>query len=698
MTWGSNFPIHEPSKFQPIERFKTFQYDDLLGTGWTTIYDHDCDFNAEGFFQVAHFLIRNPNISSSTLFRADILYDSDGTEHIDAWTASTPGQLKKECPDIKIRLPHHQLKRRIIRRFIPRNDGLDKLINQSVLYYTNISEQVSRKKNLVILIPHIRDAKEIPFYHPRVAGIVFTHTSGPDVNRISISYNTFTEDIGQPLSDRQIRTAYQLLKTTWKYGQGNLAGYKKRIHHDQIIPQRRVQDRFASLKRKYASRLIANWVEVMAPSKQIYEQIGIAAFLLELWTDMYKGKQFPGFVDIGCGNGILVEILLSEGYKGYGLEGYRRKTWPTMSPRTQRALVHAVVVPAPLNYMDDRDMKHTFYEVSSNPGLKNLDNTLSVSRSLRLLSKKMFSNDRTKDESSLPPLHNGLFNSTPEAIEGPFLISNHADELTGWTPFMALLNRSSFFIVPCCSRNLSGERFRAPSHVNNFTADTSAPPYFQATMVGTFPLTKKKHIPIRIPDLRIECNKFDSHNQNSCVAQLDDSPLTSSSDVSEQASLESRMDKESRYHFVNAVPLAVLSPPADNAKPIPEPSSNGQVAETGDLKKLSRKVRTKNLSGYQALCCWVVHLADKCGYLVEREMLRLPSTRNLGIVGRFMKGDFELQNQDDNVIIHQDLTLHERMEKVIDLIEAEGGAQKSKWLDICEKEIIKGKDLLEYGA
>ena len=47
-----------------------------------------------------------------------------------------------------------------------------------------------------------------------------------------------------------------------------------------------------------------------------------------------------------------------------------------------------------------------------------------------------------------------------------FIISDHTDELTVWTPLMAALASPSsplpFFIIPCCSCSLSGTRYRYP--------------------------------------------------------------------------------------------------------------------------------------------------------------------------------------------------------------------------------------------
>jgi tRNASer (uridine44-2'-O)-methyltransferase len=61
------------------------------------------------------------------------------------------------------------------------------------------------------------------------------------------------------------------------------------------------------LKEKYAANLIANWKESSDAEKSVHEDLGIAAYLSCLW----QGKT-TSFVDLGCGNGLLVFILTSE--------------------------------------------------------------------------------------------------------------------------------------------------------------------------------------------------------------------------------------------------------------------------------------------------------------------------------------------------------------------------------------------------
>ena len=312
-----------------------------------------------------------------------------------------------------------------------------------------------------------------------------------------------------------------------------------------------MQDRYTELKQNHATRLCDRWVEKTEPSKHVFEDLGIAAFLIELWKDMYRDNGFsgleigdretdvrpvfPGFVDIGCGNGVLVDILLREGYPGWGFDARRRKTWSTFDDSIQQHLKELILVPQPLFEMQQAS-DH------ANGGI---------------ISKRHSA-----------AWHNGIFPTST------FIISNHADELTPWTPLLASISSSPFLAIPCCSHNLSGLRFRAPSVFNNNSADALAPSYFSAH------INKSKSIAIAVA-----CS-----------------------------------DNE-----------VIFGP---------------QGAEQGDLKDLNPKARAKQPSAYSSLCDWVAHLAARVGYKVEREMLRLPSTRNVGIVGRGFMPSFEGEDLD----------------------------------------------------
>ena len=409
---------------------------------WLPILQNLCDFPPEIFKKVAWNLIKNPNITSNLLFRADILYDSlhHGSQPPSA--VSTPsssengggGLWDAMLDEYRVRegdFPGFELKQTIIRMMIPRNPQLDKPIAQTCHLLQSFKSS-GREENLVVYIPHTSSAEDLPWYHPRAQAVAYLHswcTSAAAANKkengqtgqgaVSVHYRLFPLDT-LPLPERLVRTAHHLLSIIHRHGQGLLAGYTKRVHHNQLISQPRVQDTYTGLKLRHADRLRKNWVEQTEPSKHVFEELGIAAFLIELWKDMYpprdtgtllrKGRRekdapaFPGFVDLGCGNGILVDVLIREGYHGWGLDARRRKSWATFPRSVQDHLKELILVPQPL-----------FETATARHGGR----WSPISSVLRL--------GPIGDGTKTPPGHNGMF------PPGTFMISNHADELTPWT-------------------------------------------------------------------------------------------------------------------------------------------------------------------------------------------------------------------------------------------------------------------------
>ncbi|KAK4548134.1 hypothetical protein LTR36_010003 [Oleoguttula mirabilis] len=536
-------PLADQAKFQPIDRTRSSPSLHLPDDRWMTVLETQCTFPPEIFHGVMLNLVKNPNITSSHLFRADIFYDSgDNAAHDhEGGTPDLLKHLKAEYRPLTASLPDYELIRTIVRQLIPRNPQLDRPLVQTCHFFQKLGEH--EECNVVLYVPHAQQADDMPFYHPAVAKLAFLHSwryadNDPNddpqaLGSISVSYSLFPNTT---LTTKLERTALRLLQTVHKHGQGQLAGYEKRVHLDQIIPQKRYQDTYAKLKAKYGRQLAEQWVEVTDPGKHVFEDIGIAAFLIELWRDMYDlpagdaaaaqpddssavdssdkrdSTPFPGFVDIGCGNGLLVYILLSEGYPGWGFDARQRKTWSIFPSHIQDRLKQQLLVP-------------DIFTATSSASSESQSDTL---------------------------YHNGVFEP------GTFIVSNHADELTPWTPLLAYQNNSAFIAIPCCSRDLSGARFRAP-------------PTTKAT----------KQVPARLP-------------QQETITPQQSTPVG---------------DGEQSLQVNKAV----------------------QAAETGSLKRT--EAQKKMPSAYSTLCSYVSSLAEEVGFEAEREVLRIPSTRNQCIVG-----------------------------------------------------------------
>ncbi|CAL8084364.1 unnamed protein product [Calicophoron daubneyi] len=110
---------------------------------------------------------------------------------------------------------------------------------------------------------------------------------------------------------------------------------------------------------------------------------------------IWKDPSDVFFVDIGCGNGLLVYLLISEGFRGLGVDIRHRRIWDS-------------------------------YPASVRESLK---------------------------ESTLDAEHNPGF---PQAN---WLIGNHSDELTPWIPVLAARTSHSckVFVIPCCPFGLFGK-------------------------------------------------------------------------------------------------------------------------------------------------------------------------------------------------------------------------------------------------
>ncbi|CAB3368825.1 Hypothetical predicted protein [Cloeon dipterum] len=98
---------------------------------------------------------------------------------------------------------------------------------------------------------------------------------------------------------------------------------------------------YSRLKAKYGPYFVKIWTEQTDPLKFVYEDLAIASYLLCLWN-CNEGDAGPSFVDLGCGNGLLVHVLNEEGCHGTGLDIRSRKIW-AVYPETTKLEVSTVV-------------------------------------------------------------------------------------------------------------------------------------------------------------------------------------------------------------------------------------------------------------------------------------------------------------------------------------------------------------------
>lgn len=442
-----------------------------LGSDWCGIFETKVDFKIQHYMTAMSNLINNPNINSTVILRADILRkethkDDGNVESFISPNINDEPLLTEPCETVlTMNLTDTEVRNvplnkdfkpvsEIVRRMIPRNPSKDCIINQTCL----IMKNDKTKSTLVLYTPHISNPDEIPFYLPPASsiGILFNE----ETSMLSISYLPFesqSKDLFKlmPPSERPIRIAYRLLGTARKHSNGVMNGYTKRVNHDQVVPKQQFQDRYILLKQKYAKILVDNWSESTDPRKHVFEDIAIAAFLIEFWDIIYASKTSFEFRDLGCGNGILVYILIMEGYKGEGIDARSRKSWESFPENIKNSLKEQVIVPSvllrphPIQYAQNpmiidngQDWKVPIHNKVQHQG-----NVKNAGKNFQLV----------ECYSSGELLNNPKVNVTEFPVN-TFIIGNHSDELSCWIPLLGY----PFIVIPCCSHNLNGDKTRYP--------------------------------------------------------------------------------------------------------------------------------------------------------------------------------------------------------------------------------------------
>jgi tRNASer (uridine44-2'-O)-methyltransferase len=129
---------------------------------------------------------------------------------------------------------------------------------------------------------------------------------------------------------------------------------QQQLDSHQLIDSESYNRIYAELKEKYGKKLEEGWNESTDPKKFIYEDIAIASYLIVLWKEERNtGDGLQSFVDLGCGNGLLVYLLSQEGHRGYGIDLRKRKIWDQFPRETD--LREAAIVPSDESLFTDVD-------------------------------------------------------------------------------------------------------------------------------------------------------------------------------------------------------------------------------------------------------------------------------------------------------------------------------------------------------
>ncbi|TRY70144.1 hypothetical protein TCAL_10016 [Tigriopus californicus] len=97
---------------------------------------------------------------------------------------------------------------------------------------------------------------------------------------------------------------------------------------NRLVDLAKYRDKYCQLKDKHAPNII--------------KDLALAAYIILLWEQDDLPKEQIRFMDLGCGNGLLVYILTVEGYDGTGVDIRQRKIWDSFKPKVdlQVSTVH----------------------------------------------------------------------------------------------------------------------------------------------------------------------------------------------------------------------------------------------------------------------------------------------------------------------------------------------------------------------
>ncbi|KAJ1854114.1 tRNA(Ser) Um(44) 2'-O-methyltransferase, partial [Coemansia sp. RSA 2703] len=318
----------EALRLASFAKFKPTYYHDELKCVSTGLDSNDWRILAEAEIEDSedlHFLsvmdkwIREAELIIPPIKNTEIVEDTSSSNHNDPHS-----NVNRSATNYVIR--------HVCRVLVPKRKNKDPTIREHV--------DIVRTKNGIFarFIPQPAETMEIPFYYPRVHEFAFGYIESGSMDSDDKNHHESSckliivareLDTGSTtVTSKQCMIWKDLIKRLYKWTATERFGYQKRVLHDVIVGYDAYTAKYQELKAKYALHWVENWPEQTDPRKFVYEDIAIASWIICLWQQKQDPqKQRPTFVDLGCGNGLLVHLLNSEGFSGYGIDQCSRKVW-----------------------------------------------------------------------------------------------------------------------------------------------------------------------------------------------------------------------------------------------------------------------------------------------------------------------------------------------------------------------------------
>ncbi|XP_066595919.1 probable tRNA (uracil-O(2)-)-methyltransferase [Prorops nasuta] len=333
---------------------------------FTTIINKQCDIGIQQFWKAIDIWLDNPHIinrrivASVQLLLFELNLDLDTViEKIDKFnhefqSFDIEGKVLTSLLSLleineNAKLPHFNLLESenhiylMINKLLPRNSS----VFSPTLELTLIDKP---NKSIMCFYKRLSDDKKIrkTLGPSRLYQIQYSLNGLVSMDVQKLEDESDTRSMGwlkQKLFPRLIRwMKNEPVKTGMAFGSIVLISPEKYVNY------------YNELKEKYGSKLVKIWPESTDPLKFVYEDIAIATYLLLLWEKEREEKnleQLQSFLDLGCGNGLLVHILTNEGHPGVGIDLRKRKIWDLYTEKVN--LKVQTIVPSSTNLFPEID-------------------------------------------------------------------------------------------------------------------------------------------------------------------------------------------------------------------------------------------------------------------------------------------------------------------------------------------------------
>jgi len=173
-------PIGTP-RVPPFAPIRLSRSADAKETGWRTVLSCQCHFGLSTFLATLKDLTLHPERNSTLILRADPLPLKGSSHWQDRATTTQDEVFSPADPEAFGDSAELELVEEVRVRLMPKMPARDKKLDQQTLFYrTRVSEGPSEQQNdgtkeegLVVMIPEMHSAEDIPYFHPPVRKIAF---------------------------------------------------------------------------------------------------------------------------------------------------------------------------------------------------------------------------------------------------------------------------------------------------------------------------------------------------------------------------------------------------------------------------------------------------------------------------------------------------------------------------------------------